>query len=100
MNNILVPVDKFNVLDAKGILRKHLTEAAYVGKGTYREIETAKLTLAKAKGVFETLEVLGLLSFEEKRNSIGDINRINEKLAVTQREKEAEAYARHMQRRS
>lgn len=100
MNNILVTVDEINVHIAKHEMVKCFTLAMNTGKGTCREIDAAEKMLEKARGIYDTLVILKLLSREEQLSGAIDIGRIEDKLEAIRREREAEVYARHMQRRS
>ena len=90
--------DHLNVELAKRILAKELTMATDVGKGTYREVDNARTHLERARGIYIALSTLELVPVEYAEMVGEDLTRIEDKIAATQREKEAEAYARHMQR--
>jgi hypothetical protein len=99
LSNILVPVDKHKIQKTKDTMRKFLELATNTGKGTYREITSAQMMLERAKGMYDALSGMGLLDTIEQTNALDDIVRIGEKIDMVYREKEAEALARHMQRK-
>ena len=93
-------VDYLNIRVVEELLTKELTMAQDIGKGSYRETENARMHLERAKGMHTTLSLLQLLPTDIGGVMEEDIARIEQKITTTQKEKEAEAYARHMQRRS
>lgn len=99
MNSILVPIEKNKIQSAKDLMRLYLEQATDTGKGTYKETAHASMMLERAKGICDVLIGIGLLSVQERQNAVEDINRISDKISTVYREKEAEALAKHMQRR-
>ena len=97
MQNIVV--DGINVRITKDLMNKSFIKAIISNKGTYSELETAKANLEHGRGIYLCLEHLGLLNEEEVFRSKQDIERIESKIKTTRQEKEAEMYARHMQRK-
>ena len=97
MQNLVV--DGINVRILKGWMKKYFVKAIVSNKGTYSELETAEKNLEHGKGIYQSLECLGLITVKEKSEADTDISRIEDKLNTLRREKDAEMYARHMQRR-
>ncbi len=93
-------VDYINIRVVEELLTKVLTMAKDTGRGSYRETENARMHLERARGMYTTLSLLQLLPTDIGGAMEDDIARIEQKIISTQKEKEAEAYARHMQRRS
>ena len=100
MSSILVPIEKNKIQSAKNLMRLYLEQATDTGKGTYKETAHASMMLERARGICYVLIGIGLLSVQERQNAVEDINRISEKINTVYREKESEALARHMNRRS
>jgi hypothetical protein len=97
MQNIIV--DKLNVRILKEAMNKCFIKAIATGKGTYGELEASGLSLERGRGIFISLEQLGLLTAAESEAAKHDIKRIEDKQVEVRREKEAEIYARHMQKK-
>ena len=97
MQNVVV--DGINVRIAKDWMNKYFIKALVSNKGTYSELELAEKNLEHGKGICQSLVLLGLLSEKEKDEADANISQIEGKIQSLRRNKEAEMYARHMQRR-
>lgn len=93
---ILNTVEKSKVATTKSWMNKYLTVAGVVNiKADYLALEKASLNLEHAKGLYQALSELQLLTPEEIRSAQNDIGRIDNKIRDIRREKQDEIYSRH-----
>lgn len=91
--------DHINVESVKEKLNIELTSASITGRGTYREIEKARMHLHRAQGLYIALAQMEVISDNYAEDVSEDLTRIESKINDIQREKEQEAVARHMKGR-
>jgi hypothetical protein len=85
-----------NINAAKEALRKTIFGATKTGKGTYSDLEAAKMRVIEAYGILRCLSILEMVDETEANYYYGEIEAVEKMLADTRRKQEEEAVARHL----